>query len=84
MLKDYILGDFFNWQKANIRTINSSLLDMELVELCTPNAPGVTLIPEVNSFYYISEVCHKMGSHLVIFDTNELYRLVILRMYVKV
>ena len=69
-----VLGDFFNWQKAIIRTIDSSLLDMELVELCTPNAPGVTLIPEVNSFDYISEVCLKMGGHLIVIDTNELYR----------
>ena len=58
------LGNIFNWSKAEIRTINSSVINLPTEEMCSPNVPGVTLIPEMKTRHYMSDLCKKMGGNL--------------------
>ena len=65
-------GNIFDWSKVTPILFNVTVEEMELNILCTPNIPGLTIIPQRATFDTTENLCDRFGGVFPAFrSTNE-------------
>ena len=65
-------GDIFDWNKAEITVVSSTVEEHDYISLCAPNIPGLTMIPELADYDTVESICQKLGGNIMAFnDTKE-------------
>ena len=65
-----VQGNIFDWNRASLTLYDTVVEEVDLPLLCTPNIPGLTLLPERLNYDNAMNLCERLGGEFPAFKKS--------------